>query len=250
MERFEVNDVLRRALFAAQLTESDLASQLGVDPKTVRRWVEGRLPYPRHRGEIARIVKVDEFHLWRELEATQVSKSRPAEIVAVYPQRSMISADGWHSMFSSADREISIVAYAALFLAENAGLIDLLQQKAQSGVRIRIALGDPAGANVAQRGTEEEIGPALASKIRNALVLYRPLLQLPAVELRLHDTVLYNSMYRADDQLLVNQHVFGVPAAQAPVYHLRETATEEMFGFYLASLERIWSEAGASLETS
>jgi hypothetical protein len=30
--------------------------------------------------------------------------------------------------------------------------------------------------------------------------------------------VLCNSIYRADDQLLVNQHAYGTPAAQAPVY--------------------------------
>jgi hypothetical protein len=50
--------------------------------------------------------------------------------------------------------------------------------------------------------------------------------------------------------LLVNQHVFGIPAAQAPVYHLRETAGEEMVQFYMAIFERIWSEADASPETS
>jgi hypothetical protein len=33
------------------------------------------------------------------------------------------------------------------------------------------------------------------------------------VEFRLHRTVLYNSIYRADDQVLVNTHVFGLAAA-------------------------------------
>ena len=38
------------------------------------------------------------------------------------------------------------------------------------------------------------------------------------IEIWLHRTVLYNSIYRADDQLLVNQHTYGIPAAQAPVF--------------------------------
>jgi hypothetical protein len=135
------------------------------------------------------------------------------------PHINPVRRTGSTPMFSAATREIDILAYAGLFLAENGGLIDLLRQKAESGVRVRIALDNPDGASVAQRGTEEEIGSALASKIRNALILYRPILRLPAVELRLHDTVLYNSMYRADNQLLVNQHVLGIPAAQAPVFH-------------------------------
>ncbi|TDD13441.1 XRE family transcriptional regulator, partial [Actinomadura sp. KC06] len=31
------------------MTEAGVAARLGVDPKTVHRWVAGRLPYPRHR---------------------------------------------------------------------------------------------------------------------------------------------------------------------------------------------------------
>jgi hypothetical protein len=46
------------------------------------------------------------------------------------------------------------------------------------------------------------------------------------IEIRLHRTVLYNSIYRADDQLLVNQHAYGLPAAQAPVFCLRTTALD------------------------
>ena len=42
------------------------------------------------------------------------------------------------------------------------------------------------------------------------------------MELRLHGTVLYNSIYRADDQLLVNTHIYGVMANNAPVFHLRK----------------------------
>ena len=59
-----MNDTLRRALFRARLTESDVAAQLTVDPKTVRRWLEGRLPYPRHRWDLANLLSIDETELW------------------------------------------------------------------------------------------------------------------------------------------------------------------------------------------
>jgi hypothetical protein len=39
---------------------------------------------------------------------------------------------------------------------------------------------------------------------------------------------LYNSIYRADDQVLVNTHVFGVTAAVAPVWHLRKLPAGEL----------------------
>ena len=126
-------------------------------------------------------------------------------------------------LFGSAEREIAILAYSALFLAEDAGILRILADKGRAGVSVRIALGDPDGPHVAERGEEEGIGDAMAAKIRNALTLYRPLRAVENIEIRLHRTVLYNSIYRADDQLLVNQHIYGVPAAHAPVFCLRNS---------------------------
>jgi hypothetical protein len=80
---------------------------------------------------------------------------------------------------------------------------------------VRILLGDPDSQVVADRGDDEGIGDTVPAKVRNALALYRPLRQVEGVEFRLHRTVLYNSIYRADDEVLVNTHVFGLAAAQA-----------------------------------
>ena len=63
------------------------------------------------------------------------------------------------------------------------------------------------------------------------------------VEIRLHRTVLYNSIYVADDQLLVNSHVYGAPAQNAPVLHLRRVAGGDMVTTYLDSFERVWAGA-------
>jgi hypothetical protein len=63
------------------------------------------------------------------------------------------------------------------------------------------------------------------------------------VEIRLHQTVLYNSIYRADDQLFVNQHAYGIPAAHAPVFCLRDTGDGEMTALYRDSFERVWAGA-------
>jgi hypothetical protein len=101
-----------------------------------------------------------------------------------------------------------------------------------------------------RRGEEEGIGDAMPAKIRNALMLYRPLTTVENIEIRLHRTVLYNSIYRADDQLLVNQHAYGIPAAQAPVFCLCDTVDGEMAGLYLDSFERIWANARRSHNAS
>ena len=81
----------------------------------------------------------------------------------------------------------------------------------------------------------------MPAKIRNALTLYRPLRAAENIEIRLHQTVLYNSIYRADHQLLVNQHTYGIPAAQAPVFCLRDAEGGEMAALYLDSFERVWA---------
>ena len=55
---------------------------------------------------------------------------------------------------------------------------------------------------------------------------YRPLVGIPGIEIRTHRTTLYNSVYRADDQLLAGTHIArGVNAYGAPLWHLRRNGT-------------------------
>ena len=55
----------------------------------------------------------------------------------------------------------------------------------------------------------------MAAKIRNALTLYRPLCAVENIDIRLHRTVLYNSIYRAGDQLWS----ISTPMASRPRRH-------------------------------
>jgi transcriptional regulator with XRE-family HTH domain len=241
-----LNETLRRALFRARLSEEDVAARLSVDPKTVRRWIEGRIPYPRHRWALADVLRADERDLWPQLAPSPATVPQPSEIVAVYPHRWSVPHEVWHRLFRGARREIAILAYSGLFLAEDTGMTGLLSARARAGVAVRIALGDPDSPRVAERGAQEGIDDAMAAKIRNALALYRPLRGAVHAEIRLHRTVLYNSIYRTDDEMLVNQHAYGIPAANAPVFHLRRTPDSEMFDNYLASFERVWAATSSS----
>jgi transcriptional regulator with XRE-family HTH domain len=238
-----VNEPLRRALMRARLRENDVAARLGVDPKTVRHWLNGRVPYPHNRGALADLVDAGEAQLWPDAGGPLAARSRPEELGTVYPHRWAVPREVWTRLFESAEHEIAILAYSALFLAEDSGVLRILADKGRAGVTVRIALGDPDAPNAAERGEEEGIGDAMAAKIRNALTLYRSLTTVQNIEIRLHRTVLYNSIYRADDQLLVNQHTYGVPAAQAPVFCLCDTDGDEMAGMYLDSFERVWASS-------
>jgi transcriptional regulator with XRE-family HTH domain len=239
-----VNEPLRQALLRARLREDDIAARLGVDPKTVRRWLNGRVPYPHNRAAIAELVGADEGELWPDAGGPLAARTRPEDLGTVYPHRWAVPREVWVQLFGSAEQEIAILAYSALFLAEDAGILRILADRGRAGVTVRIALGDPDGPHAAERGEEEGIGDAMPAKIRNALTLYRPLRAVENIEIRLHRTVLYNSIYRADEQLLVNQHMYGTPAAQAPVFSLDNTCgSSEMAVLYLDSFERVWTSS-------
>jgi hypothetical protein len=228
---------LRRALAGARLRDIDVAKTLGVDPKTVQRWLGGRLPQPRHRWGLADLLSLHEYDLWPHLAGVP---SIGPEVYATYPNRGSVPRDVWRQLYHSAEQQIDILVYSGLFLAEDVEMIRLLGEQAQAGVAVRIILGDPDSPHVSQRGTDEGIHGAMAAKIRNAIVLYRPLITC-GVQIRLHSTVLYNSIYRADDEMLINQHIYGIAAAYAPVLHLRRHGEDDVFSTYVASVERVWS---------
>ncbi|HEU5161340.1 MAG TPA: XRE family transcriptional regulator [Streptosporangiaceae bacterium] len=240
-----MNESLRRALDAAGLTAVDLASKTGVDPKTAYRWVGGRVPYARHRRVVATLLNADEKDLWPVIAHRPPNRrAEPAsEVLNTYPHRWAVPRATWHAFFNQAETQIGILAYAALFLAEDAGIVRAIGDRAQNGVAIRILLGNPDGPRIRERGEEEGIGTSITAKIHNVLALLRPLLDIDGVELRFHDTVLYNSIYRSDEELLINPHVYGLPAAQAPTLHLHTHQDGSMARMYIESFERVWEIA-------
>jgi transcriptional regulator with XRE-family HTH domain len=244
------NERLRAALLERGITPAALGEELGVDHKTVERWIGGRVPYRKFRYAVASRLGVDEVYLWPDaLPRELVGAASESELLAVYPHRSEVPRDAWGRLFSAAEREIGVLVYSGLFLAEDPGVQRILAEKAKAGVRVRILLGDPTSPQVADRGADEGVDDAMAAKIRNALVLYRSLRAAGGLEFRFHQTILYNSIYRADDQLLVNTHIYGVTAAYAPVWHLRKVAGGEIAATYLESFERVWDTAVPVPET-
>ncbi|MCM4080062.1 XRE family transcriptional regulator [Paractinoplanes hotanensis] len=237
------NERLRTAMLERGISPADLAETLKVDPKSVERWISGRTPYRRHRYAVAAHLGLDEVYLWPDaLNADQVASASESEIINIYPHRWTVPSDVWRNLFDNAEREIGVLVYSGLFLSEDAGVQRIFREKADAGVRVRILLGDPTAEAIEQRDTDEGL-EILATKIKNAIHMYRPLLNLDGVEFRQHQTVLYNSIYRADDQLLVNTHIYGAIASQAPVFHLRRVAGGGMVNMYLDSFDRVWDGA-------
>lgn len=240
------NERLREAISRSGLTVHDVACKMSVDPKTVERWVTlGRVPYPRHRREIAELVQEGEPYLWpTALSRAQRDQVAESEIVHVYPHRASVPPDHWRRLLEEAKSSIDILMYSGMFLVDQIPRLgELLKRRATEGVRVRVLAGDPDCARVQERGREEGIDDAMAAKVRNVLVQYRPLARAGGAEVRLHATTLYNSIYRFDDDMLVNSHVYGFPAAHAPVLHLRRLGAGILFETYAESFKQIWTSA-------
>ncbi|MFC0041630.1 helix-turn-helix domain-containing protein [Actinomadura rayongensis] len=239
------NERLRAALLERGITVATLAEGIGVDQKTVERWItQGRTPYRKHRYAVASQLGLDETYLWPDaLTSEQTASASNSELITIYPHRWSVPRDAWGRLFATAQQEIGVLVYAGLFLSEDNGVLRTFAEKADAGVRVRILLGDPDSRHVAERGADEGVDDAMAAKIRNAMVLYKPLFGRDGIEFRLHSTVLYNSIYRADDQILVNTHVYGVTAPHAPVWHLRKIAGGSLVNTYLESFDRVWDGA-------
>lgn len=226
-------------------THATLAEATGVDPKSVERWANlGRVPRRATALKAAEALGEDVHALWPALRQARAARAVSPELVALYDQRADLPVSVFVDLLAAARERIDVLVYAAVFLHEAyPRLNDLLRERAADGCTVRIALGDADSENVKQRGDEERFGHGIESRCRLALLHYRPLLGVPGIELRTHSTTLYNSLYRADDQALVNAHVWGVNAYGAPVWHLRRNGAGGMFDTYAESFHAVWETA-------
>ncbi|MET9292287.1 XRE family transcriptional regulator [Streptomyces sp. NPDC003077] len=240
-----MNERLRSALVQRGLTVEAMAEACSVDQKTASRWVSGRVPHRRHRWTVANLLSVDEAYLWPE-NGQGVQRLGPvrSELVDTFPNRASVPRDVWLSLLLGAMKQIDVLVFSGTFFAQtNPHIARMLRERAEAGVRVRLCFGDPSGEAVSVRGREEGIGDTLAAKIRASLTYYRDLVGHPGCEVRLHDTTLYNSLFRYDDHLMVNPHIWGQPASANPILQLRNTDGGEWFQRYGDSFEAVWASA-------
>ena len=240
------NERLRAGLAAAGITSAGLAEQIGVDPKSVERWIQlDRVPHRVNRQKVAALLGRDEAYLWSSVatEERTTSTSR-AELVAFYPNRGAVPAGTWETLIDEARESIDVLAFAASFLHDTiSDFGPVLAARARAGVRVRLLFGDPTASSVQVRGGEEGIGDLLTSRCRLTWRYVQPVLGEPGLEARAHSTTLYASIFRFDDDLLANHHLYGAPANHSPVLHLRRLVGGRAFATYVESFDRVWANA-------
>jgi hypothetical protein len=226
-------------------TTGDLALCCGVDVKTVERWVSpGRIPHRANRWDAARRLGADEAWLWPQAAEGRRDTAAHSELVRLYADRASVPRDTWLRLMEEAADDIAVLVMSGTFYAQTQPRIGRqLAAATVRGVRVRLCFGDPSCEAVAARDREEGLGGTLAAKIRSSLTYYRDAARSGDVEMRLHGCTLYASLFRYDDEIMVNPHAWGEPASANPVMHLRKLDGGTVAGHYMDSFERVWESA-------
>jgi transcriptional regulator with XRE-family HTH domain len=244
------NERLRSTLADSEYNEDSLAREIGLDPKSVQRWITKDVTPRRSAAQrAAKLLGVPASWLWPELEPDRESASN-AEMVCLYPHRSEVPKRLWLDLLTSSEQRIWLYANASLFLPEdNPESIGIIRHKAESGVKVRVLMADPDSPECILRGIEERLFDAIPARVRMALAYYSPLVGVPGIEFRLQRATLYNSIFVYDEEMLINQHVYGMYGYMAPILHLRHIEGGDFFNMYIRSFERVW-EIGSPIEQS
>ena len=241
------NERLRAAITDAGLSLQQFGEKVGVDPKTVERWItKDRVPHRTHRMNAARILGKSDVFLWPATESDPRTRSATrAEFVDLYPSRGSLPVSTWVDLIDNAREAIDLLAFAGSFLHDAIPEFgERIAARAAAGVRIRLLFGDPESPAVALRGEEEGIGELMAARCSLTWNYLTPLLHgVPGIEARKHGSTLYASLFRFDDQLLVNPHALGAPAGHSPIMLLNRIPGGRLFAHYMESFERTWQAA-------
>lgn len=226
-------------------TTDDLALCCGVDVKTVERWLSlGRVPHRANRWDAARRLGAEETWLWPQAASPRRDGAAQSELVRLYPDRASVPRETWLGLMDGAREDIAVLVMSGTFFAQTQPKVARqLAEAAGRGVRVRLCFGDPAGEAVATRDREEGLGGTLAAKIRSSLTYYRQAARSGDAEVRLHACTLYASLFRYDDEIMVNPHAFGEPASANPLLHLRRLDGGQVAAHYMNSFDRVWETA-------
>jgi len=220
----------------------DIADEVGADPKTVERWITtGRLPRPAARRKLAEVLGVPESVLWPDAPGVAYGTS---ELVGIYRTRKELPPATIGSLLDAAEHHIDVLAYAALWLWDTVPeFAERVAQKIASGTKVRVCLGDPDSDAVALRGREEGDSDGMRSRCRIAANYAKAIQRADDGAVRHSGATLYNSLFRFDDEVLVNSHFWGNPAADSPVYHFRRQGDRGVAATAIRSFERVWEAA-------
>jgi len=237
------NERLRTAMGNARVDVDQVAEATKVDPKTVQRWLAGRVPHPRHRWKVSELIGQEEGYLWPTARP-DVSPGAPAtsEVVTAYAHRADIPTNVWNEFLARACRQIDIIGYSFLFLPEQTvNLAKVIAHKCSNGCKLRIAIANPDCQHTRERDRLESLNGTLPARIRTTVTHLQPILKISSVQVRYHETHLYSAIYRFDDEMLVTPYLAKAHGFEHPALHLRRLSPYGIFATYADHFESLWA---------
>lgn len=246
------NERLAQRLRAKGLSHGRFATAVGVDVKTVRRWLANANYKVRddnaHRA--AEVLGCTPHDLWPNqfLPATASALAATSPVgpftATLYASRTQLPITAWQQHFAGATTGIDILVLAATFLFDTLdGFLDTLLDAAARGVAVRFLVGDPDTATMILRGEEEGIGEAVIARCRTSVELLTPHAGTPGLHIRTHDATLYTSIFRVDETMIVNFHIYGSPGRNNPVLVLSRHHEPRLWATLEQAFTQVWDNA-------
>jgi len=238
------NLALRQAMIDAKMTEQALARRVGVDEKTVARWVQdSRVPHPRHRWAACEVLEVDEAVLWPEAIRAAIKTGPDREVVAVYPYRSACPASLWRKLITDAKSAITFAGYTSYFLwIEQPNLGVALRRKATQGCRVRFLVGDPGSEVTRHREEVEATSLTVSTRIAVTLDELRKLRGTDGIEARFSDRHIALSVFAFDNDMIITPHLANLVGHNSPTFHFRRRQDDGVFDRFALHVQSLWDD--------
>ena len=239
------NTALLAALRDKGLSERIVAERVDVDPKSVQRWVSGRVtPHPRHRAAVAELLQEDEMTLWPEVARSRMKIGADRELHQLFPTTAEVPLAHWHRLMRSPKSELTICHYSPYNFKHMVPDFErMIRRTAEAGARIRVITGDPDHPIVPSNEETSGAPIPLNLRIRAAHHLFEPLQDV--VEVRQTALSYGRSVLRSDDEAQISWWIHGYEWQDYPSLHLRRQQNGGMFDQVVKSIEQLW-EGGTS----
>lgn len=246
------NDRLKDRIRAKGLSPQRFATLADVTLKTVQRWLANtEANVQEHNAQrAADVLGCTPHDLW----PAKFPPSNPAQspvaampgpfTATFYASRTQVPINVWRDHFTHAQTSIDILVIAATFLFDTLdGFLDTLLAATERGVTVRFLVGAPDSQVMTLRGEEEGIGESVIARSRNSVELLAPYDLTPGLHIRTHQTTLYSSIFRVDDAVIVNFHIYGSPGRNNPVMLLSRHEEPRLWATLERAFTRVWDNA-------
>jgi lambda repressor-like predicted transcriptional regulator len=259
---------------AAGVDVDMLADRIQVDVRTVRRWVNGSLPYARHQNRIARALDTTARELWPEAhpdsdlidespDGAEPGAGRSGrgpgalrgspDVVGMFSGRDDSEVPDWRDLLADATTRVDLMDLTLADVISDRAAVGLIAEKAAGGCQVRILISDPDSVHLTVAEAEQRPDvqltdpPAVAWSLQRTIGYLQPLLDQPGVQVSTYVAERFASIVRCDEEMLVTLPLWGAPPHLRPVIHLRRRQANGVFDRYAHHYDAIWDQATFAL---